>query len=215
MGCQWGGWQRCQGAGWVPQLLPPAAWAWQPSSELSPAWSPISLRFEGSQRGEGDPKTSRWPWAPRQPPAFHQPRELHGGAWILTGLAADLIVAVAACVQPGWVAPLVPGHLDRVLLESPDKALHQAKLDEPPGDEEGREWDRDAETSNTPAPPVPFWFHHSASLPQFPHLQIQRLGIPSSLPHTDPATPGVTATLRDRAGGAGSDLSSTLCSCRV
>lgn len=61
-----------------------------------------------------------------------------GMLWILricTCLAADLIVAVAARVQPGWVAPLVPGNLDRVFLEPPDKALHQTKLDKPPGDE--------------------------------------------------------------------------------
>lgn len=61
-----------------------------------------------------------------------------GMLWILricTCLAADLIVAVAARVQPGWVAPLVPGNLDGVFLEPPDKALHQTKLDKPPGDE--------------------------------------------------------------------------------
>lgn len=76
--------------------------------------------------------------------------------WIRTGLAADLVVAVAARVQPGRVAPLVPGHLDRVFLEPPDQALHQTKLDEPPGDEQGRDWDHNAEVPNAPAPRTPF-----------------------------------------------------------
>lgn len=97
--------------------------------------------------------------------ASHRPRDLHGGARILTGLAADLVIAVAARVQPGWVAPFVPGDLDGVFLEPPDKALHQTKLNKPPGDEEGREWDHNAEVSNTPAPPTPFWFHHATALP--------------------------------------------------
>lgn len=116
---------------------------------------------------------------------------------------------MAACVQPGWVAPLIPGDLDRVFLEPPDKALHQAKLDEPPGDEEGRDGDHDAEVSNTPAPPIPFWLHHTTPLPQFPHLQ--GLGIPSSLPYTRPRPPPVSPLpLGTEQEGAGSDLSSTL-----
>lgn len=80
--------------------------------------------------------------------------ELRGGAQTLTSLAADLIVAVAACVEPSRVASLIPSNLDRILLEPPDKALHQTKLDKPPGHRKGRDCDHNAEMSNTPAPPT-------------------------------------------------------------
>lgn len=50
-------------------------------------------------------------------------------------------------------------------------------------------------------PPLP----SGSTMPQhcltFPHLRTQRVGTPSLLPHTRPATPGVTATLGDRGGG--------------
>lgn len=110
--------------------------------------------------------------------------------WLLrirTGLAADLIVAVAARVQPGWVAPLVPGHLDRVLLEPPDKALHQTKLDKPPGDEEEETGATVLRCEMAQLPTFP-------SVPHTPQLPVYFL-------LTLSATPSVTTALRDRSGG--------------
>lgn len=140
---QWGAQQQCQRVGWCPRAMPLAAWAWQPDLEKSLAHTPISPQSDGSQRGNNPGPVHSCGHAdilvsPTNPGAHTEQRIL----WVLrihTSLAADLIVAVAACVQPGWVAPLVPGHLHWVFLEPPDKALHQTKLDQPPGDEEGRD----------------------------------------------------------------------------
>lgn len=201
-----------RGAGQPPPTPAPASMGLE--AQFSP--EPVPLRFEGSQRGEGDPETSAQPWARRQPPAFHRPQELHGRAWILTSLAADLIVAVASCVQPSWVAPLIPGDLDRVFLEPSDKALHQAKLDEPPGYEEGRDWDHDTEALKHPSslhsllvPPC----HTTASV-----SPLTDAGVGYSLlapPHLPPPSLVSLLPLGTEQEGAGSDLSSTLWSCRV
>lgn len=145
--------------------------------------------------------------------ASHRPRDLHGGARILTGLAADLVIAVAARVQPGWVAPFVPGDLDGVFLEPPDKALHQTKLNKPPGDEEGREWDHNAEVSNTPAPLLVPPCHSTAS--RFPTYGRRGWVLPPRFPTLalpPPVSPPPSGTEEE---GAGSNLSSTLWSCRV
>lgn len=49
-----------------------------------------------------------------------------------TCFTADLIVAVAARIKPGRVAPLLPRHPHRILLQSPDEILHKPELDQLP-----------------------------------------------------------------------------------
>lgn len=134
--------------------------------------------------------------SPTNPGAHTEQRIL----WLLrirTSLAADLIVAVAARVQPGWVAPLIPGHLDWVLLEPPDKALHQTKLDKPPRDEEE---ETGATMLRCQMAPHSLLFHT-------PH---HCLSTSCSLSLPPPVSPLPSGTDQE-----GSDLSSTLWSCRV
>lgn len=185
--CQWGASSSARGLGGVPQSC---LWqhglgglTWRRAWPTLP--SPCSLRApKGARIWDQCTATGRQADILVSPtnPGAHMEQRIPWLQWIRTGLAADLIVAVAACVQPGWVAPLVPGHLDWVLLEPPDKALHQTKLDKPPGDEK-------EETGATML-----------------RCQMVQLSTFPSVPHTPPlaeyflltlsATPSVTTALR-------------------
>lgn len=213
VGCQCGsvGHLAALSEGWVeswsPQALPLATWAWRRSWPT--VLSPCSLKAPKGQ----EPRSSTQLWAGRHARVSQQPWGAQGQRilWVLgihTRLAADLIVAVAARVQPGGEAALIPGHLDWVFLEPPDQALHQTKLDQPPGDEEERDWDHNAEVPNAPAPHIPFCSTSSTTASRF-------------LPYgrrVEYFLLTVSATLPPRPSGTnqeGSDLSSTLWSCRV
>lgn len=112
--------------------------AWPPCCDWTPCAAPLG--FNGSRKVRGEhPKTTPGHAAPPAPR-------------LLTRLAADLVVAVAARVEPRRVAALVPGHLDGVFLEPPDEPLHQTELDEPPG---GGRGERDVMLSPQMSPPPP------------------------------------------------------------
>lgn len=111
---------------------------------------------------------------------------------IRTSLAADLVVAVAARVQPGGVAALIPGHLDWVFLQPPDQALHQTKLDQPPGDEEQRDGTTNPKVPNAPAPHNPF----CSTCPTTPSRFLPHRHRAEYFLLTVSATPSATTTLR-------------------
>lgn len=88
----------------------------------------------------------------------------------LTRLAADLIVAVAPCVETGRKATLVLCHLHRVLLQPPDEPFHQPELDESPGGE------HDTEPSGSPCSSASAFRicpHHPGLAPLIHALQLQ------------------------------------------